>query len=37
MKKKESWGATLREVMLRIAIGAIFAFMAGFNYWIHQA
>jgi hypothetical protein len=37
MNKKQSWSETLRDVMLRIAIGAIFAFMAGFNYWVRQA
>ena len=36
MKKKDSLSSTLGEVMVRIAIGAIFAFMGGFNYWFRQ-
>ena len=36
MKKKDSWSSALGKVMVRIAIGAIFAFMAGFNYWFRQ-
>jgi hypothetical protein len=36
MEQMEALSSTLREVMVRIAIGAIFAFMAGFNYWFRQ-
>jgi hypothetical protein len=36
MKKRDSVTSNLRNLMVRIAIGAIFVFMAGFNYRFHQ-
>jgi len=37
MKKKAALNSTLRDVAVRVAIGAIFAFTAGFHYWFRAA